>query len=328
MSCLDNIVTISDLCNGERQQSLSGFDLMDAPEITPENLNSIATEVYVKGLTLAQSKLNLAITQVRNDFIGQLGMNRVVTNLTETVYNSAQFNNTTVIGLSNYERGQTIYRSSTNRGGLRKQKITEIQIYSETGSSDQEVYIYDNINESYTKKITYNFQVIAGVINTYTVDYTIEGRFARVLMANNVVNPYSSNIICRTGCNGTVPNDCGHVIGWDGTKEVKGEGFGLNVKFQCVCDYEQILCDLAKSHIGEIIWLKARMNIVEECINSNRFDNWVIHNKEEYKTYTLPKLDFQYREKWQTLMGGLLSILKNYRDSCLNCQNARWVTNL
>lgn len=322
MSCLDNIVTISNICDGERLQSLSGLDLMDAPEISPNNLNAIANEEYVKGFTLAQSKLNLAITLVRNDFVAALGANNVVVNITQTVYNSAQFNSQNVTGLSNKTKGQVIYRSNQNRGGLRKIQITQVEVYPQN-SGDTFIYIDDD-NLRYTYPIT----VVGGVVNTFKIEHIIQGKYARVLMPNNPINPYSSNIICRTGCNGTVPNDCGYVYGFDGDKEIKTEGFGLNVKFQCVCDYEQILCDLSKSYIGEIVWLKARMNIVEECINTDRFNGWVIYNKEEYKTYTLPKLDFQYREKWQGLMNSMPAILNNYRDSCLNCKGVTWVTNL
>ncbi len=97
---------------------------------------------------------------------------------------------------------------------------------------------------------------------------------------------------------------CGYANGWDGSIPVKSEGYGVNVQFYCECDYTQILCDLAPSYSGELIWLKWQILLFEEQLMSNRFNDWVIYNEEQIQNTHLPQLRSAYNNKWNSLMQG------------------------
>lgn len=318
MSCLDSIVTLGS-CPDDGISS-SGFTLITANGISIKNLNAIANENEGTGIAFAMQKKTMAITQVKNDLIAALNVNNVATKISQTAYNASEFNPS--INNGNYagERGLTIYRPSTMRGKLRKQKITTIQLYPLT-SGDFTLNIYDNGMVSH-----YPVTLVSGQINEFTLNYTIKGTFARILIDNTALQLSSSKLICMLGCNGHAPNDCGYVKGWDGTKEVKWEGYGINIVFYCYCDWDQILCDLSQTYIGELIWLKWQINIFDEQYKTNRFNNWVIYNRDELPAI-INSLDAEYSQKWNALMAGLFTILNNYKDDCLQCRGIRWVVN-
>jgi hypothetical protein len=60
MSDIQNIISIRDVTTEENVPSLSGLDLMDAPEISIINLANIANEEYTSGLALARKKIEQA----------------------------------------------------------------------------------------------------------------------------------------------------------------------------------------------------------------------------------------------------------------------------
>jgi hypothetical protein len=318
MGCLENIVTLG-ACQ-DAEASLSGFTLMQAPGISLTGLDEIANENYVQGVKMAMEKKQLTITQVKNDFIGALTGNKIATKLAYLTYDTSEFKGATLDNF-NGERGLTVYKVNKYRGRLRKTRITQIQLFPANSADNIAVKIYDNGLVS-----TYPVNLVANQINTINVLHEIQGNFARVLVDNSIFQPKSASLTCMLGCNGTTPNECGYTKGWDGGKEVKSEGFGVNVKFSCVCDYEQILCDLAKGFVGEIIWLKWQINIFEEQLRSNRFSHMVVYNQESLKDQ-IQTLENKYAEKWNALMGGLFDILKSYHDDCLDCRGIRWVTN-
>lgn len=318
-SCLDNIISISG-CAG-REKSISGFDLMDAPEISPKNLDNVANEWYVKGIEMAKAKVDLAITQVRNDFIGVLGTSRISTNVYEPVYNTATKKDA-ILPTSLLERGTTLYRNAKIRDRIRKVQTVEIEVFPVNSVSNVPIKIYDG-----GKVSTYTVNLTGGQVNGLEIDYMMQSSFIRVLIAHPELQLYSTYITCMIGCNGTTPNDCGHAKGWDGTKEVKDEGYGINVKFKCTCDYEQILCDMAKGYMGEIVYTKARINIVEAAILSNRFNNFVIHSGQTLKEEVLPALKLDYNNLWERLMLSLPDLLQQYQSECLNCRDIKVVSN-
>ncbi len=324
-TCLENIVTLG-TC-GDDSPSTSGFQLIQAAGISTNNLNDTANENYVKGTTLALSKKALTLTQITNDFIGLLTANKIASNVSNPIYDSSQFSTLTPLGVYAGERGLTIFKSSKRRGRLSKIKITDIEIYSLTTENDVPISIYGLVGSQWCKTY-YTVNLTANMINTISVDYIIEGDYARVLMDNTNVNVASSKLMCMVGCGGALPNECGYTLGFNGTADVKGEGYGLNAKFQCYCDYEQVICDMAKNMMGELIWLKWQINIFEEQIKSNRFSSLVIYNRDELKDTFLPDLEKKYTAKWNVMVGALFNILNSYRDDCLICRNVRWQNNV
>lgn len=322
MACTDNIVTISDICNNRRENSLSGFDLMDAPEISTNNLASIAKEDYVSGFAMATNILRRSVIEVKNDFIGALQANNVMADIVHAVYDTSEFRPATIVDAADLNRGVTLYKVK-KPGKLRKTKITKVQLYPLASAESAQLMLIDN-----GKQYNYNIQLVADQVNTFTLNHTVEGESARVLI-NQADIPFASAYVkCGTGCDGSMPNDCGYALGYDGSKDTRSkEGYGINIQFQCICDYEELLCDFDKSVIGELIYIKARYNILDEQYKSNRFNDWVVYDQEKMEGIR-GELHAEYREKWNRLMQGFYETLKRYRDSCLDCKGVRWVVNL
>lgn len=325
MSCLNTIVTLG-LCP-DNGTPTSGLTLLDAAGISKNNLANIVDEDVISGASLAMQVKATSIIQVRNDFIGALQTNNVVTDINHPVYDTAFFLPDQNVG-TNSERGIWLHKSARYRGNLRKTYIKAIQVYP-LASGSGTLTIWDGIQE-----YAYAVDLVGGQVNTFDADNLDEFPFeintnsnsVKVLITSSV--PFaSSRITCKTGCNGSMPNPCGWAEGWNGSARVREEGYGINVQFYCECDYEQILCNLSKSYSGELIWWKWQANIFREQMKSNRFNNWVIYNHDELEKW-IADAESNYNRVWNNLMNGMLGILKTYSDDCLNCKKARWVVNV
>lgn len=326
-SQLDNIISVRDVCGEDAQQaSLSGLDLMDAPEISARNLANIANEEYVTGLNLARKKVQQATILVRNDMMSVLAANRVIPNLQAKRYTIGEFKTTINYPAEAKERGVTLYKNRKMKSELRKLTIHTVKVYALAEKEEATLKIYDDYAGGTIS--TYHVAIKANQVNTFLVEYTVRGTFARVLLDGTDLPVAGTYLTCFTGCNGTMPNDCGYTKGWYDDKEISSkEGFGINLEFSCECDYGQLLCDLAKTYVGEIVWLKSRVLLMEEHLRTNRLNNWVIYGREETKEY-LVDVENQYREKWKVFTDALPGILKQLNDECLQCNGIRWVTNV
>lgn len=330
MSCLNKIVTLG-LCPDE-EESLSGFKLIQAAGISQKVLADIANETYIKGANLAMEKKSVAIAKVKNDFLAALQSNGVVTQMTNPTYSAGVFNTSKNTNRGAAPRGIRFHKAAY-RGSLRKTFITAVQCYPlQSGNGKIKIILERNgFNTTYSWDVAF----VANQLNVFDKDIIEEFPFeipadcksCRVVTEAEL-DFCSTKITCLKGCNGSLPNPCGWIEGWDGSKAVKDEGYGVNVEFQCVCDYEKILCDLSKSFSGELIYLKWQMEVFEEAAGTNRFNNLVIYGAEQIRETILPNLSSQYVSRWNALMAGTFDILKTYRDECLNCRGIRWKTNM
>lgn len=326
MNQLENIISVRDARCNDQPISLSGLDLMDAPEISILNLANIANEEYVTGIELAKAKVQQATILVRNDMMSALAANHIIPNLTNKRYTTGEFKPSITFPAEVQERGLTLYKNSRIKGQLRKLKIHAVKVYPLADKEQAVLKIYDDYSGGTVS--TYHIDLKANEVNTFNIAYEVKGTFARVLLDGTGVPVGSAYLTCFTGCNGTMPNDCGYTKGWYGDKEISGkEGFGIGLEFSCECDYEQLLADLSKTYIGEIVWLKARVLLMEEHLRTNRLNNWVLYGREETQQY-LTDVENQYREKWKIFMNAMPSLLKAFKDDCLVCNGAKWVVNL
>lgn len=325
MACLDGIVTLG-LCPDEATPT-SGLRLVDAPGISLNNLANAATETYTSGVAMAMSKKSLALTLLRNDFISALQVNDVVAQIANPVYDAGIFNTNGNTGNYAGERGLNVYKNFERGGKLKSLYINSVEMYP-LSSGDATLKITDGY-----KEYSYPITLVANQINSFGTDelsgfpFEVESGSARVVISQASVKFGNTELICHTGCNGS-KNECGYVDGWNGTGKVKSNGYGINVKFTCECDYSKILCDLSKSFAGELIWIKWQILIFEEALKSNRLMPWIIYGRDELKEYELPQLKSNYAAKWNALMDGMSGILKTYNDVCLNCKGIRWVHSL
>lgn len=326
MSEIKNIISIRGATTEENVPSLSGFDLMDAPEISLINLANIANEEYISGLALARKKIEQATLLVKNDLMAALAANHVMPNLTAKKYNTGEFKPEVTYPAEARERGITLYKNSKIRGTLRRLKIHTVKVYPLAEVSGVALKVYDDYAGG--QVTTYNVNLVADKVNTFSIGYEVKGSFARVLLDGTNVPVASSYLTCFTGCNGVLPNDCGYTKGWYDTREISSkEGFGVNLEFSCECDYEQLLCDLSKSCTGELVWLKTRVLLLEEHLRTNRLNNWVVYGREETQQY-LADIENQYREKWNVFTGAMPTLLQSFKDDCLVCNGIKWVTNI
>lgn len=327
MACIDNIVTLG-ICPDEAT-SESGFELIKAAGISPKNLANTANETYQSGVELALEKKEIALVRFRNDFIGALQANNVVTTISDPVYDSSIFQTSINNGTYAGYRGVTAHVSSGYKGRLRQTIIKAIQVFP-FASGDAVLNINDGYN-SYSYAIT----LVGGSVNTFDEDsldgfpfiFAPTSKNVRVTIDNTSIAFASTKITCMLGCNKSIPNECAWVDGWDGTRAVKEEGYGINLQFYCHCNYEQVICDLSKSFTGELIWLKWQMEIFQEQLYSNRFTNLVIYNTEQTEAH-LKELERQYVNKWNAMMNGIFGILQTYKDDCLNCRGIKRVPNI
>lgn len=323
MSCFDNIISINGDCGDE---SLSGLELFDAPEINLKALANTASETYVSGMELARKKLELAKKLVKNDVMGALSMNNAMPNLTNIQYNTSDFKTTTTYPAEAKERGLTLYKNKRINGSLRKTVIHTVKIFPLVSAESATLKVYDDGLGGVVS--TYNVALTANVVNEFNIEYTIKGTLARVVLDGTDISVASAYLTCFTGCNGSMPNDCGYTKGWYDDKEISSkEGFGIGLVFSCKCDYEEFLCGLVSSFLGEIVWLKTRVLLLEEHLRIDRLNNWIIYNRDETKEY-LVDVENQYRDKWNALNRSMPNLLKTYRDDCIQCRGTQWVTNI
>lgn len=323
MACLDNIVTLRDKCSQQNAEPISGYDLMDAPEISPLGLSDAANEKYVDGYTMARRVLNNAVTDIKNDFLAVLSANNISAYLNSPSYTTSDFNGSATYPAQARERGLTLYRNPAIRGRMKRVVIKKVSVMPAVDVEGAEILIYDDNNV-----YTYPTVFTGGVINTVRVDHLMRGNHARVLVDGSNMPVHGSSLTCFIGCGGKVPNECGYTKGYNGTNEVNNkEGFGVGVEFSCECDYDGLLCDLSKSYVGKLIWLKARIGLLNERIFTNRNNNWIAYGKEEAQLLK-DELGGEYTDAWNAFAVSLPNVLGQYRDECLSCNSVQWKTNI
>lgn len=326
MGCLDNIISIKGCTQGE---SLSGLDLLDAPELSSNILEYAANEDTLSGAQLAKEKVALATKLVKTDLMLALTNNNIIPNLANRSYVTGEFRPATTISASAKMRGQTLYRPDNRRGNMRKLVINKIRIYPLADVAEATVKLLDaSPGDGTGTQYTYTFALTANQVNEFEINKTIEGSYARVTMDGTDIPVASSYMTCFVGCGGKKPNDCGYVKSTIGDSDIGGrEGYGIVLDFKCECDYDVLLCNLAEHYIGHLVWLKSRIVLLEAGINTDRYNSFFIYGKEEMLN-TIKQLSADYNNRWYALMQTMPSTLKSFPDDCLVCNGAQWKTNI
>ena len=321
-SCLNNIVSIRDLCaeSTPAKPSLSGYDIYDAPEVTFRGIAAITNAKYIRGKNLLENIRRRALMEVEGDMLKVIQGNGYAVNLQGGQFETGNFNMNITNPGAGVERGITLFQAQPSN--IRKIHIHEVKVFPIDGKETATLKIYDNGNVT-----EYEIQLIGGKINTFWIDYSISGNMVRILLDNTNMRTYSSTLTCMVGCGGTMPNPCGYVKGYNGTQEIKSEGFGINATFSCDCDYSSLMCYFSKQFIGKIIWYKMRSLIQEERLNTDRLNDFTIFNRDEAKD---KRVEFEniYRQEWNSFVQAMPSLLESLGDDCITCKKAQWVTNI
>lgn len=325
-SCLDNIISVRACNPDDTPASLSGLDLFDAPEISTSTLANMANEEYIKGRTLATAKVSLATKLISNDLKSVMAANNLLPNLTDITYNAATFKTSTTFLSQAVDRGLVFHKAGNVQGSLRKHIIHNVYTYPLTDATGVTLSIWDSWAGGTLTE--YEIDLTADEVNTHNVEYTVLGSYARVYINGDGLSFASSYLTCFTGCDGRRPNNCGFVKGYfDGREVSRKEGYGISIDFSCVCDYDEMLCGLAKTTLGTLVWLKARILLMEERLETDRLNNFIVWGREDAKD-KLKELKAEYIMEWNTFANSVPSIVENMRDSCLNCRGSRWKTNI
>lgn len=297
---------------------------MDAPEMSPLALADIAGSKDTSGLQLAQRILSNAAVQVRNDMLAVLSDNNMLVDATSPVYGTSVFKEGEVPSASSDERGLKLIKSNPRwRKSVRKLVIKNIKIYALEDADAVEVKIYDS-GLDLPITTTYEFDLVGDRVNTFLVNYEVLGEHAIVALAG--VDVGSSYLATCAGCSGKVPNDCAYTESYNNGRSIAGrEGYGVGVDFICECDYDKLLCNLSKTTLGNLIWMKARVMLLNERLQTERANNWVVYGREEIKDYYLPKLESEYDAAWKPFVKSLPQILKSFSGECITCNGIRSV---
>lgn len=322
MACdINNLFTLG-ICPDDGT-SLSGFTLLQAGGMNLRNFANIATDS--SGIDMVMEKKALALTKLRNDLLSFLATANVNTSVAQPVYETAYFEPAISIGAAAYGRGTVIHKMR-KVGMMSETRITAVEAYP-LADGEGTLQIIDGTN-IYSWPITLVGNS-ANYFNETQLDgfpYVIRSASAKVLIIADGISFASSYIQCKTGCHGA-PNPCGWADGWNGSGYVKDEGYGTNVSFQCVCNYDILICS-NPALFGEIAWLLCQMLIYDEQYKSNRFHHWVTYNLETINEVVMPDLQRKYSQKWATVTNNLPQILRTMKDDCLDCRGIKWVTNI
>lgn len=313
--CLEGIVSVRDINAEQFVKSSSGYDLMDAPEINIQQINDLANSEYDTGLKILKNCVRLALRDIETDFISVLFANKISTNSNSYDVITGNFSAQNINNASG-QKGIVIHKQGYS--GVKKIRLKKIRIYPVSDHAIAQLKFIDSGKES-----VLNIALTGGKVNEFATDYFVEGNEVKILLEG--VETYSSELTCLLGCNGTIPNDCGYVKGWNGTSEVQREGFGINAVFSCECDYSQILCQQSKNFVGLLIWLKSRIYVLEERIHSSRINPFIIYGQEEAKNQRI-ELISEYNAKWNIFIETIPNLISG-NDDCFECKKARIVTN-
>lgn len=314
--CLQDIVSIKNICEPDLfVESTSGFDIFDAPEINVSMISSLGTVEKTSGIETLKSIRSNSLKEFNIDFINHLTANGLIPNLSESKkISSGDFNMTNTNPVYAGKRGIVI--TSVNPDGLRRVVVNKLKILPKQSGNFQ----LDILDEYNNLKTTLTLALVADSVNEFYINYPISGTKAKFLLDNAALETQSSVITCLKGCNGTKPNKCGYVSGWDGIKEVKTEGFGLVAEFACQCDYSYLICKLAKSYVGKLIFTKMRIGVIEHALFNNRLTNWIIYGKEE-RDALLKDLQSEYMGLFNTLTQTLPHQTLHYqKEGCIECK--------
>src|SRR5690606_15875361 len=317
-----NIVTVRDFCKPDNNHvSLSGYDLMDAPEITTNRISGALTEHYTQVRPFLLHVVKTEFNDLKNDFLSVISANGFAADLIEKKYQTGEFSNKP-LPAANFERGFTLYKVNKKGNSLKSLRINTLFINSLEQKDSVNVRIYDG-----NTLVTVTVRGVVVGINEFNINYKVQSNSARIVLPSNELQVASTPLTCFVGCNGTKPNDCAYTKGFNNGDVSVKEGYGLNVNFSCFCDYESILCDLSTSYTGKLLYLKARMRVLQEIESSDRLNHIVIYGKDD-AARKRAELQAEYNQTWNTLVQGLPNILKGYCGDCIQCNKIKYVTNV
>lgn len=276
---------------------LSGISLKQASAITNAE--------YTSGMSLLESKVNLAHKLVFNDVLASLQTYFKESNILYNV-NVNNFTSTTKV-ISGINNG---LRLKTGTYSTAKLKINTVYVYiDETMLLD--IYIKDGNTIT-----TFNTSITGGQINEVPINYTSTNNEVDIYTSDNYtahLGYLSGNYSFCNHCGGSHDKIAIDLYGLSDTSLTTTVA-GIGVDADLVCNTDTILCKLL-NYMKLLVWYKSGILILQEHLGSNRLNGVAVFGKEEaLQLVTL--YESEYQRELKSFSGKSLNIVKNMCSEC------------
>lgn len=318
--CLTNIISIKGFCDTD--DSLSGVDLFDLPGLSKEKAASISDTKYTSGKVLLEEKVRIATQKLKTDMMAFLWGNGYVGSSIDAIYKTGDLRTSDrLIPPSNAGdfRGVNIQSVLLSRCILKKLFVSYVYVKS---NEDIETTLRIEDGED---QYDYTVTLHAGAIDRIKINQTFQSGNVSILLPDSL-EVYSVEPDC--GC-GKKSNGCAKVYGIAQNVATNQDSYGIWADVQCICDYEQLLCQLATiGLLGEILKYGAGVEIMDEAIKTDRLSYITVYGKEDAQA-TKQEWSAEYASLWNTLINSLHKVLPNIdKCGCIQCHGTQILSNV
>ncbi len=334
-SCLDNLIGISNTCNGT--PSGSGLYLNDLPFISIANAGSVIDSEYNSAIGFLEQKLNFAqkktITELRTYLLPYMRHASVIEN--------------DVIGIYKEERKATASEPAKYKGVNIKIdrypylsfNIGELMFFGDT-TVNTKVYIINHTTGKQIKEV--DIALVANEISYADINLEIPVKKQRlnigIYVDSSVTGFYSADLKRGTGCNqcdrtGRYTNQYmtvqgAEVTGTDniplpGVTMTGNETHGLSIGYSLGCSSTEFICSISNLMAMPILYKAGEVIMVEMQV-SNRFNSVI-----KLGSVDIEFLLQLYSGEYQKMYKDVTQNLRVPQDICFSCNNrVKYQTNI
>lgn len=316
--CLEEIISIP-TCTTENTYCMPQFDITDVLGFSLEKGAYINDTIEPKTSVFLKKKIKVAAAIIRNDIKEALGNQGYLANTLLGTFNTIKENKAACLNATG--NGVKIKIQKKHRClGMRKMRISSIcaRIKSVNGqtSGTTNIQIYDGAGITYTIPIKFNDgQLICSMAcDSNGNPITIMGEGAIITYADNNVIAYSSEPAC-----GSCTSKCVDIYGFSNGYENTNENYGLDIRGECYCDIDFLICSISRETAGLLMLYKLGSLLALEAEFSQRSNYKVIAQKNE-QGYLIDANKKMYDNLLKTTVSGWDGFLKTFNgDGCIDC---------
>lgn len=289
---------------------LPGMSLKKGANITPEQ--------WQTGNDFLKSCIRMAIRHVFDEFSAELQPYFDFTSIIET-RKINKFSTANIIPALAAERGIIVkrWRSEVARLYTYELYVNVVQ------AGDTIIKVIDG-----SETTEFPVTLVAGQ-NTVAINYKAEQEQIKFVFDQTLFDTYNCSV--NLGYDDVFCNSCGgnssdkhiYVAGWDGTKEVTNNCFGIGILVTSQCYEENILCMLLPK-MYFLIWYKAGIMVSKEHVNTDRINNIATFGKERAEK-NLEEYEVEYKAKYSILIKNAYNFLRTTKGECITCNGNRYV---
>lgn len=308
VKCLQNFIGIK--CVGE-PAPLSGYYINQLEGLSLKLAADVADSDYTSGVALIKDKIALATDLVVSDLApAALGFFRV-----QSIIDSVKAGIFTLTYLPPLvaNRGLQI---EVRRSRLLRNRVNKIKVKIQEANFAHELKIVDG-----TKETTYTFVTDSKGEAEIFPNYISEEAKIFVVMANDFINVNDTDMKEGCGCSSVTGRNI-LVHGWSGSS-TSNTSYGLQVETAAECSQDQLAC-IISSRLGFPILYRSGLEIVKEALTTDRLNSVTLLNREQMEILH-DLFTKEYESQLRRLIESLPELLKRLDDSCINCNQSRYV---